>query len=101
MFKRVTIQINNLEIVRVLQENLMTDSSVTILKRIRRIMRTEIKYILREFNQIAKCLTKLSLMRKSNLQVYGGISDEVLELIQQDKVNILLFNLILCMFSCF
>ncbi|MBA0583538.1 hypothetical protein Gorai_014390 [Gossypium raimondii] len=57
-FKRITIQ---------------TDSSITMPTRFRRIMRTEeqwcVKYVLREFNQVADCLVKLSFVGKTSLQV--------------------------------
>lgn len=39
-FKRITIQMDNLEVAKALQENMMTDSSITMVKRVRRIMRT-------------------------------------------------------------
>ncbi|KAK5777232.1 hypothetical protein PVK06_045199 [Gossypium arboreum] len=59
--------------------------------RVQRIMRTEgqwcIGYVPREFNEIADCQTKLSLVGKSSLQIYDGTPNEVLELVQQDKTN--------------
>ncbi|MFQ6654207.1 hypothetical protein Gotur_025288, partial [Gossypium turneri] len=70
-----------------LQDNLMINSSIIMLRRVRRIMRTEgqwcIRYVPREFNEIANCLTELSLVGKSSLQIYDGAPNEVLELIQQ------------------
>lgn len=39
-FKRITIQMDNLEVAKALQENMMTDSSITMVKRVQRIMRT-------------------------------------------------------------
>ncbi|MBA0656812.1 hypothetical protein Goklo_009142, partial [Gossypium klotzschianum] len=40
-FKKATIQTDNLEVVKALQDNLMINSSIIMLRRIRRIMRTE------------------------------------------------------------
>ncbi|MBA0556714.1 hypothetical protein Golob_026793, partial [Gossypium lobatum] len=73
-FKRAMIQTYNLEVARSLQENMMTDSGIIMLKRVRRIMRTEgqqcIRYVPKDFNKVADCLVKLSLVRNSRLQVY-------------------------------
>ncbi|MBA0852555.1 hypothetical protein Goshw_006856, partial [Gossypium schwendimanii] len=75
-FKMITIQ---------------TDSSITMPTRFQRIMRTEeqwcVKYVLREFNQVADCLAKLSFVEKTSLQVYDDAPNEVSELIQQNKAN--------------
>ncbi|MBA0805880.1 hypothetical protein Gohar_005368, partial [Gossypium harknessii] len=63
-----------------LQDNLMINSSIIMLRRVRRIMRTEgqwcIRYVPREFNEIANCLTELSLVGKSSLQIYDGAPNE-------------------------
>ncbi|MBA0736752.1 hypothetical protein Gogos_010260, partial [Gossypium gossypioides] len=40
-FKRVTIQSDNMEVVRALQESWWTNSSITVLRRIRRILKVE------------------------------------------------------------
>ncbi|MBA0772534.1 hypothetical protein Gotri_007891 [Gossypium trilobum] len=67
-FKKATTQTDNLKVVRALQDNLMIDSSIIMLRRVRRIIRTEgqwcIRYVPREFNEIADCSTKLSLVEK-------------------------------------
>ncbi|KAK5794843.1 hypothetical protein PVK06_036093 [Gossypium arboreum] len=71
-FRQVTIQSDNLEVVRVLQESLMTDPSITVLRRIRRIFRTErqwyIKHVSRDLNHAVDCLDKMSLVGKTGLQ---------------------------------
>ncbi|KAH1128836.1 hypothetical protein J1N35_000214 [Gossypium stocksii] len=87
-FKRATIQTNNLEVAKALQENLMKNSGITVFRRVRRLMETEgqwcIRYVPRDFNKVADCLAKLSLARKSSLHVYDSAPIEVLELFQED-----------------
>lgn len=89
--KNATIQTDNLKVSRVLQENMMTDSSIIVLRRVQRIMRFEgnwcIRYIPRDINKVADYLAKLSLTGSSSLQVYDSAPNELLELIQQDKNN--------------
>ncbi|MBA0834328.1 hypothetical protein Goarm_006690, partial [Gossypium armourianum] len=79
-FKKATTQTDNLKVVRALQDNLMIDSSIIMLRRVRRIIRTEgqwcIRYVPREFNEIADYSTKLSLVEKSSLQIYDGAPNE-------------------------
>ncbi|MBA0686089.1 hypothetical protein Goari_013710, partial [Gossypium aridum] len=70
-FKRATIQTDNLEIARALQQNVMTDSDIIVLRSVRRIMKTEgqwcIRYVPRDFNKVVDCLAKLSLAWNSSL----------------------------------
>lgn len=40
-FKRITIQTENLKVIRVLQGSVMTDSEITVFRRVQRIIRTE------------------------------------------------------------
>lgn len=90
-FRKVTIQSNNLEAVRVLQESLMTDPGITVLRRIQRIFRTEgqwySKHVSRDLNHAIDCLDKMSLVGKTCLQVFNGAPNEVVEFIQQVKSN--------------
>ncbi|MBA0571874.1 hypothetical protein Golob_002243 [Gossypium lobatum] len=73
-FNRVVIHTDNLEVVQALQDNLLEDSGITILKRVQRIMSTEgrwlIRHIPRADNRVAVCLAKLSLEGRTCLQVY-------------------------------
>ncbi|MBA0560172.1 hypothetical protein Golob_017087 [Gossypium lobatum] len=70
-FKRATIQTDNLEIAKALQENMMTDSDIIVLRSVRRIMKTKgqwcIRYVPRDFNKVVDCLAKLSLAWNSSL----------------------------------
>ncbi|MBA0550508.1 hypothetical protein Golob_021449 [Gossypium lobatum] len=61
-FNKVTIQIDNLEVVRALQGSVMVED-----------------------NLVADCLAKLSLGWKIALQIYDDAPNEVLEVLQQDK----------------
>lgn len=61
---RVVIHIDNLKVVQVLQDNLLRDSSITIHRKIQKIMNMEghsmIRYVPKVNNRVADCLTKLS-----------------------------------------
>lgn len=63
--RRAIIQIDNLEVVRVLQDNAMADLGITVLRRIQQIIRVEgqwqMRYVTRECNLVVDCLAKLSL----------------------------------------
>ncbi|MFQ6647731.1 hypothetical protein Gotur_021565 [Gossypium turneri] len=73
-FNRVVIHSDNLEVVQALQDNLLKDSGITILKRVQRIMSTEGRWLIRHFpreeNRVAVCLAKLSVEGRTSLQVY-------------------------------
>ncbi|MBA0630279.1 hypothetical protein Godav_002394 [Gossypium davidsonii] len=70
-FNRVVIHTDNLEVVQALQDDLLEDSGITILKRVQRIMSTErrwlIRHIPREENRVAVCLVKLSVEGRTGL----------------------------------
>ncbi|MBA0838009.1 hypothetical protein Goarm_010113, partial [Gossypium armourianum] len=59
------------------------------LRRIRRILRTEGQWYIRDasgdLNHAAECLVKMSLVKKTGFQVFDGAPNEVLKFIQQDK----------------
>ncbi|MBA0881047.1 hypothetical protein Goshw_027993 [Gossypium schwendimanii] len=78
-FKRVTIQSDNLDVVKALQESWLTDSSITVLRRVRRILRTErqwyIRHVSRDLNHVIDCLANMSLVGKTDIQVFDGAPD--------------------------
>ncbi|KAK5783335.1 hypothetical protein PVK06_037843 [Gossypium arboreum] len=73
-FNRVVIYIDNLKVAQTLLDNLLGDSSITILKRVQKVMNTEehwlIRHVVREDNRVIDYLAKLSLERRKNLQIY-------------------------------
>lgn len=90
-FRRVAIQSDNLEVVRVLHDGAIADSGITVLRRVQRVMRTEgkwrIRYVLRENNLVTDCQAKLSLVWRSSRQVFKDAPNEVLEFLQEDKAS--------------
>ncbi|MBA0567158.1 hypothetical protein Golob_011914, partial [Gossypium lobatum] len=81
--KRATIQTDNLDEVQALFDILLEDLGITVFRRVQRIMRSEgrwrIRYVPREHNIIVDQLAKLSLTRKSSLQVFDVAPKEILE----------------------
>lgn len=67
----------------------MEDSGITVLRRVRQLIHTEVhwqlRYIPREHNSIADHLAKLRLTWKSSLQILDAIPERILELLQLDK----------------
>ncbi|MBA0850449.1 hypothetical protein Goshw_029881, partial [Gossypium schwendimanii] len=89
-YRRAKIQTNNLDAVQALTNIGLEDSGITLLKRLHRIMRFQgqwqIEYLPREHNIVADRLAKLSLTWKSSLQVFDVALNEILEVLQHDKV---------------
>ncbi|MBA0702873.1 hypothetical protein Goari_026982, partial [Gossypium aridum] len=89
-FKRVIVQFDNLEVVKVLQDEAIMDSRMTLLRKIQQIMRIggqwRIRYIPRENNLIVDYLAKLSLTR-SGLPIFDDVPNEVLKILQQDEAS--------------
>ncbi|MBA0718604.1 hypothetical protein Golax_006344 [Gossypium laxum] len=89
-FRRVIVQFDNVEVVKVLQDEAIMDSRMTLLRRIQQIMRIggqwRIRYIPRENNLVVDYLAKLSLTR-SGLQIFDDVPNEVLKILQQDKAS--------------
>ncbi|KAH1107514.1 hypothetical protein J1N35_011282 [Gossypium stocksii] len=87
--KKARIQTDNLEVVKILSMDAPVDSGITILRRIKRLMRSdgqwEITYINKECNLTADRLAKISLSWKLPLQVFEVPLDSVAMTIQQDK----------------
>ncbi|MBA0837894.1 hypothetical protein Goarm_010008 [Gossypium armourianum] len=69
----------------------LEDSSITLIRRLRRIMRIEgqwqIRYMPREHIIVVGRLAKLSLTLKLSLQVFDVASIVILEVLQQDKAS--------------
>ncbi|KAG8485897.1 hypothetical protein CXB51_020227 [Gossypium anomalum] len=89
VYKKVQIQIDNLEVVRALSMKETIDSGITLLKRVKRLLcfegQWEIKYVPRECNLIADQLAKISLSLQTPLQLFEVFPDLVVTTIQQDK----------------
>ncbi|MBA0696246.1 hypothetical protein Goari_002819 [Gossypium aridum] len=60
-------------------ESWLTDSSITVLRRIRRILRTErqwyIRHVSGDLNHVIDCLANMSLVGKTDIQVFDGAPD--------------------------
>ncbi|KAG8486120.1 hypothetical protein CXB51_019453 [Gossypium anomalum] len=88
-YKKVRVQSDNLEVVKALSMDISVDSGITVLRRIKRLLRSngqwEFKYITRECNLITDQLAKISLSWKSPLQLFEVPPDLVVSAIQQDK----------------
>ncbi|KAG8480532.1 hypothetical protein CXB51_024586 [Gossypium anomalum] len=88
-YKIVRIQTDNFEVVKELAMEVSMDSGITVLKRVKRLLRSEgqweIKYVTRECNLIADHLAKFSLSWKSPLQPFEVPPDLVVSAIEQDK----------------
>lgn len=63
--KKVTIQSDNLEVIKALFDNWSKVSNITVLRRVRRLLNVEGQWLLtftpKEYNIVADHLTKLSL----------------------------------------
>ncbi|MBA0737271.1 hypothetical protein Gogos_010741 [Gossypium gossypioides] len=83
------IQTDNLDVIKALTDIELEDSGITLLRRLHRIMRTEeqwqIRYVSREHNTVVDWLAKLSLTRKSSLQVFDVAPIEIIEVLQRDE----------------
>ncbi|KAK5818238.1 hypothetical protein PVK06_023172 [Gossypium arboreum] len=92
-YKRVKIQTNNMEVVRALNLEENVESGITLLRRVKRVMRfegqREIMYVPREYNLVAGKLAKISLSWQTSLQIFEVPHDVVTMSIQQDQA----FNL--------
>ncbi|MBA0729375.1 hypothetical protein Golax_020519, partial [Gossypium laxum] len=88
-YKKVRIQTDKLEVVRALSMEETVDSGITLLRRVKRFLRSEgqweIKYVPRECNLIADQLAMISLSWQTSLQIFEVPPDLVVTAIQQDK----------------
>ncbi|PPS13942.1 hypothetical protein GOBAR_AA06637 [Gossypium barbadense] len=88
-YRKISLLTDNLEIVQVLSDLNLEDFGITVLRRVRRIMRAEgqwkINHISRNRNLVADRLAKLSLSWKSSLQVFNEAPEEVIELLHGEK----------------
>ncbi|KAG8493054.1 hypothetical protein CXB51_010395 [Gossypium anomalum] len=88
-YKKVRIQSDNLDVVKALSMEVSVDSSITVLRRVKRLMLSEgqweIKYIPRECNIITDQLAKISLSWKPSLQLLEAPPDLVVSTIEQDQ----------------
>ncbi|MBA0872893.1 hypothetical protein Goshw_022800, partial [Gossypium schwendimanii] len=90
-YKQIIIMTDNLEFAQILNDMDMEDSGITGLRRTLRILYSEgewrIKHIPRNQNLVADRLAKLSLSWKSSLQVIDKAPRDILDLLQEDKIN--------------
>ncbi|KAH1106567.1 hypothetical protein J1N35_010335 [Gossypium stocksii] len=88
-YKKVQIQTDNLEVVRVLSMEETEDSGITLLRRVKRLLRSkgqwDVKYVPRECNLIADQLAKISLSWQAPLSVFEVPPDLVATVIQKEK----------------
>ncbi|MBA0869057.1 hypothetical protein Goshw_022642 [Gossypium schwendimanii] len=72
--KKVLIHINNLEMVKTLQDIHLIELTSALVRRIHMILQIikqwEIEYITKERNQVADQLAKMALERNSTMQVF-------------------------------
>ncbi|MFQ6624568.1 hypothetical protein Gotur_003309 [Gossypium turneri] len=90
-YKQIIIMTDNLEVEQILNDMDLEDSGITVLRRTLRILHSEgewrIKHIPRNQNLVADRLAKLSLSWKSSLQVIDEAPRDILDLLQEDKIN--------------
>lgn len=86
-YKRATIRMDRLEVVKTLTEKDIKDLGITVLRRVQRLIRFEgqwnITYVPRERNLVAARMTKLGLNQKSSLPTFDTPPKEV-GILQQD-----------------
>ncbi|KAK5772033.1 hypothetical protein PVK06_048294 [Gossypium arboreum] len=86
-YKRVRIQTDNIEVVRALSMEETVDSGITLLRRVKRILRSEgqweIMYVPREYNLVADKLANIGLSWQTSLQIFELPPDVVTMSIQQ------------------
>ncbi|KAA3474835.1 GTP cyclohydrolase 1-like [Gossypium australe] len=89
-YKKVKIQTDNLEVVRVLSMEDIVDSGTTILRRIKRLLHSEgqweIKHVPRERNIIADQMAKIGLSWQTSLRIFEVPPNAVAMALQQDKI---------------
>ncbi|KAA3485757.1 reverse transcriptase [Gossypium australe] len=93
-YKKIKIRSDNLEMVRILSTEDMTEFGSTLIRRIKRLLspgiQWEIKHIPRENNLTADHMAKIGLCWQNSLQTFDGPPDMVATIFQHDKsVNVL------------
>ncbi|KAA3479950.1 reverse transcriptase [Gossypium australe] len=90
-YRRISIVTDNLEVVQNLSAPNSRDSGIAVIRRTHRIIQSmgewKIRHIPRSMNTVADHLAKMSLSRKTNLQVITQAPKEILTLLQNDKAN--------------
>ncbi|MFQ6644556.1 hypothetical protein Gotur_019473 [Gossypium turneri] len=85
----VTIQTNSLEVVKSILGSSSTESNSALIRRICNILSQEnhwiLRYIPREYNQVADCLARQALMEKPNLQVFDVPPEITSSFIDRDR----------------
>ncbi|XP_016748714.1 uncharacterized protein [Gossypium hirsutum] len=88
-YKKVKLQTDNIEVVRILSMEETEDFGTTLIRRIKRLLHSEgqweIKHIPRECNLTADQLAKIRLSWKIPLQVFEAPPDLVATVIQKDQ----------------
>lgn len=89
-YQKIVIHTDNLEVIKVIQDDCLTNSCSTLLRRIRMSLKAiqyqKIEYVPREKNQVADHIAKLATIKSTNMKIFEDILEELVHVFEIDRI---------------